>query len=135
MLTAKEAADAVGMSKQGLLKAIRLGKLSAQKDENNEWQIDPVELFRVYSPKKTQVIEVADESHNQIAITKVEALERELAIMRERINDKDETIRNLWNRLEAESSERQKLTFILTDQSHQQKPVEKSFWDRLFGAK
>ena len=49
-LSAKQAAEQVGLSKQGIIKAIKQGKLSAAKDDNGEWQIDPAELFRVYQP-------------------------------------------------------------------------------------
>ena len=49
-LSAKQAAEQVGLSKQGIIKAIKQGKLSATKDDNGEWQIDPAELFRVYQP-------------------------------------------------------------------------------------
>src|SRR5690606_19941946 len=49
-LTAKEAAEQVGLSKAAILKAIRTGKISAQKDYNGEWRIEPSELFRRYTP-------------------------------------------------------------------------------------
>jgi hypothetical protein len=51
-LSAKEAADAVGISKQGIIKAITRGRISANKDKNGDWEIDAAELFRVYDPKK-----------------------------------------------------------------------------------
>lgn len=52
-LSAKQAADAVGMTKQGIIKSIRNGRLSAVKDDKGQWQIDPAELFRVYDAPKT----------------------------------------------------------------------------------
>lgn len=52
-LSAKQAADAVGMTKQGIIKSIRNGRLSAAKDNKGQWQIDPAELFRVYDAPKT----------------------------------------------------------------------------------
>jgi hypothetical protein len=51
-LSAKEAADAVGISKQGIIKAITRGRISASKDKHGDWEIDAAELFRVYDPKK-----------------------------------------------------------------------------------
>lgn len=47
----KEAADAVGMGKPAILKAIQKGKISGIKDEHGQWQIEPAELHRVYPPK------------------------------------------------------------------------------------
>ena len=46
----REAAEAVGKGKPAILKAIQSGKISAQKDEHGEWQIEPAELHRVYPP-------------------------------------------------------------------------------------
>jgi hypothetical protein len=43
-----QAADAVGMARSSILRAIKAGKMSATRDENNEWQIEPAELHRVY---------------------------------------------------------------------------------------
>src|SRR5688572_24554233 len=38
------------MSKAAIFKAIRTGKISAEKNPNGEWRIEPVELFRVFEP-------------------------------------------------------------------------------------
>src|SRR4051812_24462220 len=46
----REAATAIGMQKPGLLKAIQSGKVSAEKDANGQWRIEPAELHRVYPP-------------------------------------------------------------------------------------
>jgi hypothetical protein len=35
------------------MRAIKAGKLSVAKDENGEWQIDPVELHRIYPPLRS----------------------------------------------------------------------------------
>ena len=43
-----QAAEAVGMARSSILRAIKAGKISAVRDENNEWQIEPAELHRVY---------------------------------------------------------------------------------------
>ncbi len=42
------AADAVGMARSSILRAVNGGKISATRDENNEGQIEPAELRRVY---------------------------------------------------------------------------------------
>jgi len=49
-MTLAEAATAVGMTKQGLLKAIKDGRLSGEKDAHGVWKVDSSELFRVYQP-------------------------------------------------------------------------------------
>ena len=50
MLSAKEAATAVGMTKAGIIRSIHTGKLSATRSDNGQFVIDPAELFRVYDP-------------------------------------------------------------------------------------
>jgi hypothetical protein len=49
-LTAREAGEQVGKTRQAIIKAIKKGTLSAEKDVAGEWRIEPAELFRVYPP-------------------------------------------------------------------------------------
>jgi hypothetical protein len=44
------AAAACGIKKSPILRAIKSGKVSATKDEHNEWHIEPVECHRLYPP-------------------------------------------------------------------------------------
>lgn len=48
-LSPTDAGKHVGLTKQSIIKAIRSGRLSATKDAKGGWQIEPVELFRVWS--------------------------------------------------------------------------------------
>lgn len=48
--TLTEAARATGMTRQGVLAAIRRGTVSANKNAQGLWEIDPAELHRVYAP-------------------------------------------------------------------------------------
>lgn len=48
--TPSEAAKAVGKTKTTILRAIRSGKISAEKDDYGRWRIEPSELHRVYPP-------------------------------------------------------------------------------------
>ncbi len=126
-LSAKEAANLVGLSKTAILKSIRSGKISAEKDVNGEWQIEPVELFRVYkpisdSPRQPQ----AESSQHSIA-----GLQRENELLRE-------TVADLRTRLDAESEERRRLSLILNESRSKTPPAPqveqpKRFWQRLFG--
>src|SRR3546814_8324030 len=40
----------LGVTRQTLMKAIKTGRVSAEKSDNGEWRIEPVELFRVWPP-------------------------------------------------------------------------------------
>src|SRR3546814_9350664 len=49
-ITLREASEKVGVTRQTLMKAIKTGRVSAEKSDNGEWRIEPVELFRVWPP-------------------------------------------------------------------------------------
>jgi hypothetical protein len=48
--TLATAAAATGLNKSAILWAIKLGKVSAAKDQHGEWQIEPVDLHRTFPP-------------------------------------------------------------------------------------
>lgn len=137
-LSAKEAAEQVGLSKQAILKAINRGQLSATKDRKGEWRIDPAELFRVWEPVKSDapVSDVLVGGTRDLPPTsevdEVAQLATELAILRERlagrealIAAKNETIANLRRSLDNAEAR------LLTDSKQQAIP----WWRRLFGRK
>lgn len=97
----KQAADAVGKTRPTILRAIQSRKISAQKDVNGQWQIEPAELHRVYA--RIAVHERETEQDNN-------ALEREVALLRELVADLRED-RDRW-RTQAEK-------LLLTDQRAQ----------------
>ena len=115
-ISAKEAAEQVGMTKQGIIRACRSGKISAQKNIHGEWEIEPVELFRVYTPVSTLIPTFTPDQSESVQ-EKVVMLERMIA-------DKDETIRNLFDALNKQQS----ITLLLEDK---QKP--RPWWQRLLG--
>ena len=51
-ITLKEASEQVGVTRQTLMKAIKNGRVSAEKSPAGEWRIEPVELFRVWPAVK-----------------------------------------------------------------------------------
>ena len=46
----QQAADAAGVNKSTVLRAIQAGKVSAIRSEHGQWVIEPAELHRVYPP-------------------------------------------------------------------------------------
>jgi hypothetical protein len=151
-LSASEAATAVGLSRDGILKAIRSGKISAEKNQNGEWRIEPVELFRVYAPVTSSPQTTSANIQTPIVDSpqtrsepSVESLQAELRQFQQRLADKDDVIADLRTRLDAEADERRKLTMILTDTQHQRTPEvppepttpsterNRSWWGRLLG--
>src|SRR4051794_28668230 len=49
-LSLRDAAREAGVSKTTILRAIRAGRLSAPRNDDGGYAIDPAELFRVYPP-------------------------------------------------------------------------------------
>src|SRR3546814_11016977 len=49
-ITLREASEKVGVTRQTLMKAIKTGRVSAEKSDNGEWRIEPVERSRVWPP-------------------------------------------------------------------------------------
>lgn len=123
-LSAREAAELVGMSKAGILKAIKTGKVSAAKDVQGQWSIEPVELFRTYTPVSTNGhTPVAASPQESIPVSTV-GLQREIDLLREMVGD-------LRQRLDAEVEERRQLTMLLTATATA--APQKGFWQRLLG--
>ena len=132
-LSAKQAAQRVGKSTPTITRAIKNGRLSANRNDKGGYEIDPSELFRVYPPK--------DDSSNAQPLTQPvkcndmqpptlppenNALQKEIELLRERIEDKDSVIDDLRQRLDKESEERRKLTAMISDQ-------RKSIWKKIIG--
>lgn len=59
----REAAEQAGTSKSTIFRAIKAGKLSADRTEDGGFAIDPAELFRVYPPKRQAVAPEHAEDH------------------------------------------------------------------------
>src|SRR5512144_2867992 len=112
-LSAREAAEQVGLTKQAIIKAIRKGTISAAKDEAGEWRIEPAELFRVY-----QAIAAVDD--NQPATGDWAGLQGEIAFRNDKIAVLQEQVDDLRRRLDDSEAERrqaqERLTALLTDQ-------------------
>ncbi|MEL6379352.1 MAG: hypothetical protein AAFQ29_06245 [Pseudomonadota bacterium] len=139
--TLRQAAEATGIDKMRISRAIKNGDLSATK-KGNVFQIEPSELFRVF-PKseaktsnedKPRQSETGAQDRELIALRhRIEMLETQKdSLETERRRERDtlsETIEDLRSRLDKESSERQRLTLLLTDQRKRKEPEpKKGFW-------
>jgi predicted site-specific integrase-resolvase len=127
-ISAKEAAERVGISKDGILKAIRTGKISAQKDINGTWQIEPVELFRVYPAVSTSDHAPIDATLQSSTEASTDSLQSEIKVLREMLQRQDEVIADLRGRLDVATEGWHKTTLILSD-----KQQPRSWWQRVFG--
>jgi len=127
MYSLAQAAKATGKSKPTIARAIKAGKLSASRADDGSYAIDPAELSRVFphaghstGTMKQSVPGNGDDTYPAISPGEIEALHQ-------RIAEQAETIRNLWQRLDAEMDERrrvqERLTGLLTHRQAFSVPV------------
>lgn len=129
MLTLAEAANETGLTRSAIFKSIKSGKLSASKDGQGHFQIDPAELFRVYKPfNKETSTSKQQETAKETGETR--ELRTRLDMMSQLVRQVEGERDDLRRRLDEEAAERRKLTALLT---HQPEPSRPSFWRWLFG--
>ena len=120
-LTITQAARLVDLDKTTILRAIKAGRISATRENPGKpWLVDTAELARVYSmPADFAAIAVLDVPDAAQSTADVQprsaAAEVEIRELRASLADKDEQLRNLWQRFDAEAEERRRLTMILAD--------------------
>ena len=135
MLTLTESAKETGLSRTAIFNAIKKGRLSATKNAQGQYLIDPAELFRVYKPINNVNVDI--ERHE---LTEVNA---RFDMMNQLLEAKDQLIKqieserdDLRRRLDEES---RKLTAFLTHQetpkAEPERPVKSLLYEKLFGRK
>jgi excisionase family DNA binding protein len=130
--TIGQAAKATGRSKPTISRAIKSHKISATKQEDGSFLIDPAELHRVFPPVTSSNNDNPNLKRSETPIPQAQ-LQREIDLLREVITDKDGVIDDLRQRLDSEAEERRKvqaqLTALLTDQRPKpEEPVRRSWW-------
>ena len=119
-ITLREASEKVGVTRQTLMKAIKTGRVSAEKSDNGEWRIEPVELFRVWHP----VNGAQQPLQPELTGGDTPSLQVENRLLREQVAELREE-RNAWR----EQAQR----LALTDQRAAPQPApQRGFWSRLF---
>lgn len=154
--TARQAANATGVATSTITKAIKTGKISAQRDEQGSWSIEPAELHRVYPPKAENPLSKASIEQDAKPGNGVEnrGLERLVETLQEQLRDLRED-RDGWRgqaetwQHEADTWRRQAENLLMrlpapaapqagpvtvpdAPASGQGKPVGR-FWSRLWG--
>lgn len=133
LLSATQAAKAVGKSVPTITRAIKSGKLSARKRDGGGYEVEPSELFRVWDAVTVKDNAPPPMLERETPI-KDNVLQAKLEVMDERLSDAQATIKDLRDRLDAESAERRNLTAQITDQRQiVPEPRKRGFWARLTG--
>jgi excisionase family DNA binding protein len=151
--TLGEAAKQADVSKPTLSKAIKTGRISAERQPDGSYRIQPAELFRVYPQEthrngldRSEFDGRETGNENRLVAEQVAVLRERLALLtdereRERQQLTDQ-IEDLRRRLDAEAEarrlegeERRKLTAVLTDQRPKDEAPQpnagRGFWARL----
>lgn len=144
-LSANRAAKEAGIAKKTLLDAISSGRLTASKNDKGYWEIEPVELFRVYpktgffeseKPHPTSSKNGQKTSENGVLEVEVKMLREQIdAMTAERDRERGQLvdqIEDLRTRLNGAEAERMRLNAVLADQREGFKTADKrAFWRRF----
>jgi hypothetical protein len=96
--TLGEAAKATGKSKTTIKRALEKSRISGRKGDTGEWQIEPVELHRVYPMVKDGTVPGGTPDStpgNSSFQAQLNAAAREIALLEMRAAEKDEVISDL----------------------------------------
>ncbi len=117
-MSLNEAAKSCHKAKGTVLKAIKEGRLSAPKDAQGRYEIDPSELHRVFPLTTLDQLEkpVLTPIHDHENRIEIERLRAELKAANTLSENMAETVADLRERLDREGEERRQLTAMLTDQ-------------------
>jgi len=128
--TLGEAAKATGKSKAAISKAIKSGRISASKQTDGVYKIDPSELHRVYPP--VSINSEPEPQDNTVVSTENALLIRELQIRLEvaeqRLAESDSRIADIK---EERDRWRQQAQALLTDQRGRPRSSWRDLWDRM----
>jgi hypothetical protein len=144
MLSAKQAAEATGVSKQAIIRAIKRGTVSASKDIHGEWQVDASELFRHYQP--VAVVHTNGAANDASVYTNgaasdelvhtpdspsVDSLREKVVLLERIIGDKEEVIRAKDMVIDVLTQENTRQAAVI---AQLQPPKAKvGWWQRLLG--
>jgi hypothetical protein len=106
--TLGQAAKAVGKSRTTILRAIKSGRISAGRNPDRTFSIDPAELARAFPP--------TDPRAQQMEQSDTAGLQRENELLREIVHDLRRRLDQAGERLDQSEEERRRLTLMLTDQ-------------------
>jgi len=121
LLSATQASKAVGKSVPTITRAIKSGKLSAEKRDGGGYGIEPSELFRVWPAISNDSDETPAMLENE-TLNITSALQREVNLLREML-DETKADRDEWK------EQAKRVTLLVED--HNARP--KGFWARLRG--
>ena len=134
LLSAGQAAKAVGLTTPTISKALKSGKLSYIEKTANGYQIDPTELFRVFTPVSDRPVAPVATLGLETAMVMPEIVE--IRVANARLESELGSIKVLADELRQERDEwrKQAQTLLLADRTRPD--VDRRNWlARLLGSK
>jgi hypothetical protein len=132
MLTLTQAAEQVSRTRSTLFKAIKSGRLSATKDAQGHFLIDPVELHRAYIGANIAQRNKSEQSDIANDIHEIVFLRRENELLRQQAERDRE---QLTREREQADHWRNQATMLLTYQPEQIEPTKSLLYEKLFRKK
>lgn len=83
-----EAAQATGLNRSTILRAIKSGRISGSRDDQGAWSVEPVELHRVFEPAAATPKAVPQDAQTDALV----------ALLREQLGDM-KAQRDAWQRM------------------------------------
>jgi hypothetical protein len=123
--TLGEAARATGKSKAAISQAINSNKISATKDANGRYQIDPAELHRLYPAKKT----IPNESSHLLTQDQTVEIER----LKATVEGLERLCRQIEGERDSLREQNARLTALLPPPEQSAPPTVKRRWWRFGG--
>ena len=142
MLTLGQSALATGLSKPTIQRAIKGGRISATKNDDGSYSIDPSELHRVFPPVTDTITGSVKQSGTPILNSALQHGFNALHELVDNLKDERDDLRKGLDRSEAaranDAEELRRLTMLLTHR-HEVEPAqteqkaESLLWKKLFG--
>lgn len=134
-ISLSEAAKLVGMSKNGIVKAIKAGKVSGQKNVHGQWEVDPAELTRVYkalkpvSTNQNEQVRVGEFNENKDVQKEIQLLREQINILKDQLDDAKGREGKILKMMDEQITNMR----MLTDQRQEKSQEEgRGLWSRLF---
>lgn len=120
-LTMGQAAREAGLSKTTIWRAVKSGKISATRNDDGDFEIDPAELFRVFPQKQSpepvimasRSFPLSESPQAESLSIETEGLKKLVELHQATIKRQDETISDLRTRLDDSERERRETTNAL----------------------
>ena len=140
MLTLGQSALATGLSKPTIQRAIKGGRISATKNDDGSYSIDPSELHRVFPPVTDTITGSVKQSDTPLINSALQQGFNALHELVDNLKDERDDLRKRLDRSEAarakDAEELRRLTLLITHEVEPPPPEQKTeslLWKKLFG--